>query len=313
MHVSTSSLRTENNTTVRPEKMAPPLFRWGMRVLSSVAPPLATQAAERLFFKPRRRQSRVPHLEGIPAQPFRVRGIHEVQAWSWGQGPAVFLVHGWEGSPYQLRAFIRPLVESGHRVIALDLPAHGDSSGGEVSVIDFAEAIRAVAAVVGEPKAIIAHSLGATSTAQALSQGLGKVERVVLLSAGADALWFARQMASYIDLGDKPLSGLLERVQHRIGDRATYLPRLVGAAKAQALFVHDPLDPDVPFSHARALSSAWPGSHLHAVYDVGHYALLKDVVVVGQVLRFVLEGYVPEEINMPEGWHAAGEETLVMG
>ena len=43
--------------------------------------------------------------------------------YSWGSGPTVLLVHGWEGRGSQLSAFAPALVKAGFRVVAVDMPA----------------------------------------------------------------------------------------------------------------------------------------------------------------------------------------------
>jgi len=45
-------------------------------------------------------------------------------AWRWGEGPAVLLVHGFEGNRAQFAAIIEALVERGFAAVALDVPAH---------------------------------------------------------------------------------------------------------------------------------------------------------------------------------------------
>ncbi|MGZ5446135.1 MAG: alpha/beta hydrolase [Thermoanaerobaculia bacterium] len=49
------------------------------------------------------------------------------RAWSWGEGPAVLLVHGWGGHAAQFQSFVEPLVRAGFRAIAFDAPSHGSS------------------------------------------------------------------------------------------------------------------------------------------------------------------------------------------
>ena len=48
----------------------------------------------------------------------------------WGEGPVVLLVHGWGGWRGQLGRFVAPLVDAGHRVVAVDAPGHGDAGAG---------------------------------------------------------------------------------------------------------------------------------------------------------------------------------------
>ncbi|MEI7518926.1 MAG: alpha/beta hydrolase, partial [Mycobacteriaceae bacterium] len=47
---------------------------------------------------------------------------HRIAGEAWGDGPSVFLVHGWGGCRAHLAVFVKPLVAQGYRVIAFDLP-----------------------------------------------------------------------------------------------------------------------------------------------------------------------------------------------
>src|SRR5260370_8004934 len=80
--------------------------------------------------------------------------------WCWGSGPTVILIHGWEGYAAQLTHFVGPLVDAGFRVVSFDMPAHGSSTGRQISVFDMSRAIRAVGEVFSPTRAGIAHSLG---------------------------------------------------------------------------------------------------------------------------------------------------------
>src|SRR5262244_2928279 len=84
--------------------------RSSFHILSWLAPRLAEKWALTLFARPqpphRRRTPRVAGWEG------RVRfcGPHHLTTWEFGEGPAVLLVHGWNGGAAQMQGFIRPLV-----------------------------------------------------------------------------------------------------------------------------------------------------------------------------------------------------------
>lgn len=74
-------------------------------------------------------------------------------------GPVALLMHGWEGRGLQLCAWIEPLVDAGHRVIALDGPGHGRERKGRPGLPTWVaflhEALDAYPVDV-----VIAHSLG---------------------------------------------------------------------------------------------------------------------------------------------------------
>ncbi|MFN8006410.1 MAG: alpha/beta fold hydrolase [Terriglobia bacterium] len=96
----------------------------------------------------------------------------------WGRGPAVLCAHGWSSRALRFRALIERLVKSGFRVVALDAPGHGQSSGRHTDVIEYAEAIRVVADNAGDLHGAVGHSFGAMALLLALEKGL-KVRKVV--------------------------------------------------------------------------------------------------------------------------------------
>ncbi|HMI90586.1 MAG TPA: alpha/beta fold hydrolase, partial [Polyangiales bacterium] len=136
-----------------------------LAALNLFAPHRAEARAADLFARPQPTRARqLPEVPGLTAVHSRISfrdGSLSVS--EWGRGPAVLLVHGWNGHSGQLTELVAPLVAAGRRVVAFDQPAHGRSSGQRATLIDFAGAVRAVADAVGPLDAIVAHSLGATA------------------------------------------------------------------------------------------------------------------------------------------------------
>ena len=141
------------------------------------------RAALELFMTPRRLAPR-DWEAALLRQGAPLTFTNGLIARSYGAGPRVLLVHGWEGRGMNLGMFIAPLTAAGYQVIALDGPAHGESPGEQTNPVDFAHGLHNVGKELGPLAGVIAHSMGAASTALALRQGL-VAERVVLI-AGAD-------------------------------------------------------------------------------------------------------------------------------
>jgi pimeloyl-ACP methyl ester carboxylesterase len=169
------------------------------------------------------------------------------------------LVHGWSGYAGQMAAFVAPLVAAGFRVVAFDQPAHGQSDGRTVNALQMREAVLAVGRAVGPVRAVVAHSLGATSAVMALAEGLS-AERVVLIAPPAEAPSFARSFGAALGLPSQRIEGMLARAARPLGgdfsrlDLRYLAPRMTGAA----LVVHDAEDREVPFAHGQAIAEAWP-------------------------------------------------------
>ncbi len=266
------------------------LMRAAVRGIAVLMPGRAERVAASLFFTPMRaHRPGAPRVEGLQARAFRVEipGGH-VSAWSWGEGPTVLLVHGWGSIGARMAAFVHPLVERGFRVVTFDLPAHGLSSGRQVTVPEMADAIQAVADVVGPLHAIVGHSLGGAATSYAVGRGL-PTRRVVLLAPAGDPVLFARNVARLLGLSGSFEEGMLRRVGERLGARLeTFaVPLHVTREPIPMRVFHDPEDREVPFAHGEAIAHAWPGAAIEAVHGVGHHRILTDAATVEQVAAFV--------------------------
>ncbi|MGJ4728522.1 alpha/beta fold hydrolase [Luteimonas sp. SDU101] len=273
------------------------LLRTGMRALSRLAPGQALALFDRLWFTPPRTQPRGEGMRWLArgrALDVRVHG-HPLQAWSWGSGPTVLLVHGWGGNAGQMRAAGEALLARGMRVVAFDAPAHGVSGpsrfgGRRVSMIEIADALRVVAAAVGPVAGLVAHSGGCTATALALRDGWAGPARIAFLAPFALPSMATGPFAGAIGASAAVTAAFRLHVERRLGRPWTdfdipSLPRL--RALPPLLLVHDREDPEVPWTHGEAVARAWPGARLASVRGLGHRRLLRDARVLSQVADFI--------------------------
>jgi pimeloyl-ACP methyl ester carboxylesterase len=264
-------------------------------LLERTAPALGARWAERLWFtvpRDRRGKGGWARLDG---DRFRVPVAGgSVVGWSFGDGPPVYLVHGWGGSAAQLGAFGQPLAAAGFRVVAFDAPSHGASPPGpsgrrSSTVVEFAAALRAVAAVHGPAHAVVAHSLGCAAAAVALRDGL-VAGRAVLLAPFVDVVPYTHGFARRFGFGERVRARMVRRFERRFGVPMSYF-ELIGMARQMTpppvLVVHDRDDRETAWSGGRDLSRAWPGARLLATSGLGHRRILSDPEVVAEVVRFV--------------------------
>jgi pimeloyl-ACP methyl ester carboxylesterase len=291
------------NSTVVRSKIATRLTRAALQTAYILSENLGTELAERLFTSPRR-HPRPPREHSVLARARRFsveialrsprwRGARrQVTAWRWGYGPAVLLVHGWEGRGAQLGAFVDPLVRAGLSVVAFDAPGHGDSAGHRLYLTDQADCVVDVARAVGPLHAIIAHSFGAAAVLLAHHRGGVDARRNVMIAPNVvidDALArFAREVA----LDDDDRSSFEHQLASHSGvaPDALRLEPLVGARDAALLVIHDRGDREVPFFHGERLAETWRNAMLRATDDLGHRRILRDPQVVTQVVEFIRHG-----------------------
>jgi pimeloyl-ACP methyl ester carboxylesterase len=222
---------------------------------------------------------------------------HRIAGEEWGEGPPIYLVHGWGGRRPHLGMFIKPLVQAGYRVIAFDLPSHNESDPGELApgrttATECADAITAMIEAHGPAHAVVAHSLGANSTALAAAQG-ASVGRLVFLSPMGDFPLYLDLFAARHGFGHRIRAGLHRRLEERIsmpleetnmtriGRRADYPPLLL---------IHDPDDPDSPYAATERLAAAWKGARLLTTKGLGrlaHYRILRHRPAIQAGVEFI--------------------------
>ena len=236
-----------------------------------VTPELSAQVAKHLLLHPAARDSaRELFAKGATPITFRF-GLTGLR---WGEeGPAVLMMHGWEGPPTQFRHFIEPLLAAGRQVIALDAPEHHASVGSEAALMEVAMSLLEAAVEIRSLDTVIGHSLGAAAVAIALAQGL-PAERAVLIAS-----------PSRIKDSLHGFSGLLGLP--RISARELEIGHQVAGLEIPALIVHDRDDTAVPFADGQAIADAWPSARLLATEGLGHWRVLTDQRVTRQVAAFV--------------------------
>ncbi len=208
----------------------------------------------------------------------------EVAVWHSGAGPAVLLVHGWSSTHADMDAFVAPLLERGHRVVALDLPAHGHSAGATATMTEISNAIADVGSRFGPLAGIVAHSFGCPASAVAIANGLA-VERAVLVATPAYYEKLVRRTAA--EAGVDP-ADLIAAFAARGVDVATLnLPRTAATLNLPALILHSADDRIVDIAFGEAVARAWRGSTFVALAGLGHSRILRDAGVAGQAADFI--------------------------
>jgi alpha-beta hydrolase superfamily lysophospholipase len=297
-----SSSSTKNRTIVRSPNTVR-LTRAALQAAYIVSEDLGASLAERLFTAPRRHprpQRERAVLAGarrftvdVTLRSPRWGGAHtEISAWRWGIGPAVLLVHGWEGRGSQLGAFVEPLVAAGLSVIAFDAPGHGDSPGHRLYLTDLADCVSDVAQAVGPLHAIVAHSFGSAAVLLAHARGGVDAPRNVMIAPNVLIPESVRRFAQFLALDDTDRAPFEQHLADHSGIAidALALDKLVGARDAGLLVIHDRDDREVPFTHGDQLVATWPHARMRATEGLGHRRILRDPEVIREVVEAVRDG-----------------------
>lgn len=214
-----------------------------------------------------------------------------VQAWRWGEGPAVLVVHGWEDDHHCFDAIIAALVKRGQAVVALDLPAHGKSGGAQCTIPLAAQAVAGVAEAMGPVRAVAGHSLGGAAMTFAITEGWLDVERAVVVAAPTGPTYMLNAIAKRFGMSDMRKEKLFEELKRVVGYRPEeieLMPRL-GSLDLPALIVHSKDDAVVRFVTGKVWAENWPGSQMLVLERLGHRRLLFDPTTAGKIADFLAQ------------------------
>jgi pimeloyl-ACP methyl ester carboxylesterase len=261
-------------------------------LFETIAPAIAHRYAINLFFTPHHYS--VPTKEKeflLTAEKFSVvAGRNKIQAYSWGQGPVVILLHGWAGRAGQFRKFIPELVKHNFSAIAFDGPAHGNSEGKKTNVIDFETAFHKIIEQVGPPVAVITHSFGGIATIYSISNGLpvSKLINIASPTIGEDIIkGFVKTINASPATGEAFKAYVLKTFHKSFENISAihlikHLPH-----ELKLLLVHDENDKEVGIHHPLELQKNYPTAQLLRTSGLGHNRILKDEEVIRKCLEFI--------------------------
>lgn len=217
----------------------------------------------------------------------------------WGAGPTVYLIHGWGGWRGQLGAFVAPLVASGHRVVAFDVPGHGDADPGFLgprrgTFVEFQEALDVVARF-GPAAGAVAHSMGTIALAHAVSTGVLTAERLVLVAPAHGLDEVLDRFVAVLRLSARTRDALHATVEEYTGRHVSdFSLAALGevALVPPALVVHDRDDRETPFRVAEDVVARWPGATLVESNGLGHHRVLTAPATVAAAVAHIA-GRVP--------------------
>jgi pimeloyl-ACP methyl ester carboxylesterase len=206
----------------------------------------------------------------------------------------VILVHGWQSQAQFMNKFIEPILSKGFRVIAIDLPGHGKSSGHQFHLPLAVSAMHAVLNKLGGASMMVSHSLGGAVLATTLAGTLSahpsvSVSKAVLISSPDSMNNIFNGFASTIGLGQHATDAFHKNVKRLTGrsteefDVSSQLQQL----DADILLVHSTDDKEVPFSEATAIADANETYKLIPLTGLGHRRIIASDEVVELTVDFI--------------------------
>lgn len=275
-------------------------------ILTRVSPRLAARLALTLFLTPPRRRldavdvpvvarasrHRLPvaagHIAALEWAPASVRHVESADLTKPPQ--TILLLHGWGSHAARFGSFVEPLLTAGYRVVGIDAPAHGESSGKRSDLAQFRLALHSALQKFAPVVGIVAHSMGANAAVwQLTEEPHADLRSLVLLGMPRDAGYMMESFALVLDLRADVKHMLFEQFTRRFGEPpgAFSAHRFADRLGVPTLVVHDEQDDVAPIEHAMEFAAKLSGSQLRRTQGLNHSGALRDPAIIREIVAFL--------------------------
>lgn len=209
---------------------------------------------------------------------------HHFQTYTWkGNDNKILLVHGWESNSARWEKLLPYLQQSGSSIIAIDAPAHGQSSGIEFNVPLYAAFINKVVEK-HQPTIIIGHSIGgAACLYHQYLNPTTSLKKMVILGAPSDLKTLLNNYIRMLSLNGKMYSILEKRYLENFKFKLETFSgaNLAKEIKIKGIIAHDINDTVVTYNEGEKIAANWKNSRFITTRNLGHSmhneALYKEI------------------------------------
>lgn len=223
----------------------------------------------------------------VAAHEFLPRG-------GWDEIATVLVLHGWRSRTEYMKALVEAYRDEGYRVISLDMPGHGASSGRRLTVVDAVQAVNAADLSFGPFAAVIGHSFGGAIAVNAVAGAIAGIaplaaSKLVLIAAPSSMPDVFDRFGHHLKLGPRTRLATERQMQRMAGRPLNDFvgSRLLTQTALPTLVIHAPDDREVLPEQAEHYASAGGHVRLRWAPGLGHRRILSDPGVVDAALKFV--------------------------
>ncbi len=282
-----------NNTAHLPLPLPLKILRALYPIIQTLIPPLAKKIGVGFFLKPFRfplpeREKAVN--EQATVEEIKVGG-QTIKVYEWNKGkPYLLMVHGWSGRAMQFHAFIEHFTQKGFGVLSFDAPGHGKSTGGETNIVEFAECIKSIIDLKGEPFALIGHSLGGIACMFYQRWNETEIPQIIINSpAIPDEIFenYAIRLNAKKERVEEWIRAYTLKKFERDFDEVSGKELSKNIKKAPFLMVYDENDREVSLANAQVLTENMPWAQYFQTQGFGHVRILRADVVLQRIEEFI--------------------------
>lgn len=265
------------------------------RLLSAVSSRKAAEQAFELFCTPPTRdiKKELPLLfrqaEEIrfPFEQYNIIGYR----WNKGAARKVLIIHGFESTVINFERYVQPLLDKGCEVLAFDAPAHGRSSGRQITGLVYRDLIKYIHRAYGPVQSYMGHSFGGF----ALSLALAEIDhdesfRAVLIAPASETGTAIDNFFKFLRLTKKVHREFEKIIEEKGGHPVPWfsIKRTMPLIKAKILWLHDENDTVTPLHDAlKVKNENYPNVQFVITKGLGHSRIYRDADVTASVVAFL--------------------------
>lgn len=273
-------------------KLAIGLLRFQINTIALFSLSAAGRRALDIFRTPRKgrlREQDQTFLAGAKWETLQAVGL-DIQTYLWeGSGPTVLLAHGWESNTGRWRTFINVFRKKNYRIVALDAPGHGATSGKRFDALWYAQALQAVAEHF-RPSYIAGHSAGGMALMYYLAEFHPDfVKGGVVIAAPCSLRKVLNSFNQVMHLSERAMLGMEVAVNERFGlpVDSFNLFEFAEKTKTPGLLLYDACDEIASFAEGQKLGTIWKKSHFEGYNGLGHS--MNNKAVAEEMVEFMEE------------------------
>lgn len=261
-----------------------------LNIFSYVSAKKASKKALELFSTPRQgryKEEQKEFINSAEKTTLKYNNLN-IATYHWkGNGKTVLLAHGWESNTQRWEDLIIKLKTLDYNIVALDAPAHGNTTGKLFNAVIYSECINVVANHY-KPSILIGHSVGGMASGffQHSYQN-NTLEKFISLGAPSEFTGVFKRYVDMMGYNTKIENGLNQLVVKRFNKPPSYfsLASFSKEINTRTLIIHDIKDKIIPYSDAKLIDSNLKNSTLISTKGYGHG--LRDTVVYKHVIDFI--------------------------
>ena len=257
------------------KKLLPRLYGQYFNLIALFSSKSAGKKAYELFCSPRKGEVKPHQKEFLEAAKDRTLYYQNttIQTYLWpGDKETILLVHGWESNTYRWKNLIDLLQKERYNIVAIDAPAHGNSTGNMLNVILYNEALEPTIAHY-QPKYIISHSAGGMAAVyNAYTHPNTIVEKLVTIGAPSELAALTAYYKNLLGFNNRVLQSLDSYVKELYNISIHDFSTLEGVKtlRKPGLLLHDEEDKIIHISASRKVHAEWKNSVLQTTVGLGH-------------------------------------------